>query len=58
MRIRITNPRHVWHMEFEGQEFEVVEGYTPDHPQYPVMTHYGRTWFDVEAVTVVEEDQS
>ena len=56
MRIRITNPTHFWHHEFIDQEFEVCEGYTPDHHQYPVMTQYGRTWFDVNSVTVVEGD--
>lgn len=55
MRIKITHPRHAWHKAFEGQEFEVCEGYDPRHPQYPVMTAQGRTWFDEEAVTVVED---
>ena len=54
MRIKITNPEHDWHYAFLNQEFEVCEGYTPEHPQYPVMTKHGRTWFDVSAVTVLE----
>jgi hypothetical protein len=55
MRIKITNPQFGWHREFVDQEFEVCEGYDPNHPQYPVMTSYGRTWFNVAAVTVIEE---
>jgi hypothetical protein len=55
MRIKITNPQHAWHLEYSDQEFEVCEGYNPEHPQYPVMTNCGRTWFNAEAVTVIEE---
>lgn len=53
MRIKITTPKHVWHKAFEGLEFEVCDGYNPKHPQYPVMTKCGRTWFDEDAVTVI-----
>lgn len=54
MRIKITEPKHSWHIEFFEQEFEVTDAYNPNHPQYPVMTKYGQTWFDVDAVTVLE----
>lgn len=55
MRIKITDPYIGWHHEFADQEFEVCEGYDPNHHQYPVMTKYGRTWFNEDAVTVVEQ---
>lgn len=55
MKIRITKPQHLWHHEFRGKIFEVCEGYNPNHPQYPVMTKYGRTWFDFDACTIIEE---
>lgn len=54
MKIKITNPVHFWHEAFRDMEFEVCEGYDPDHSQYPVMTRFGRTWFDIEAATVIE----
>lgn len=54
MRIKITSPQHHWHRVFKDQEFEVCEGYDPNHPQYPVMTSMGRTWFNENAVTVLE----
>ena len=56
MRIKITKAKHHWHHQFLNQEFEVCEGYDRTHPQYPVMTYYGRTWFDVDAVTVMENN--
>jgi hypothetical protein len=57
MRIKITNPKYGWHTAFYNQVFEVCEGNDlPDHHQYPVMTRYGRTWFDKDAVTVLESD--
>ena len=55
MKIKITNPIHFWHEAFRDQVFEVCEGYDPKHPQYPVMTSAGRTWFNLEAVTIIEE---
>lgn len=54
-RIKITNPQFAWHQAFAGREFEVCEGFNPEHPQYPVMTSQGRTWFNADAVTVIEE---
>lgn len=57
MRIKITKPKHSWHIEFFEQEFEVCEGFNPEHPQYPVMTKYGRTWFDSDAVTVLSDTE-
>lgn len=55
MKIKITNPTLCWHHAFRDREFEVCEGYDPKHHQYPVMTAAGRTWFNKNAVTVIEE---
>lgn len=54
MKIKITKPKHAWHHAFKDHEFEVCDGYNPNHHQYPVMTSCGRTWFDKDAVTVIE----
>lgn len=55
MRVKVTDPKYSWHLDFYDQEFEVcVECMVEGHHQYPVMTRYGQTWFDKDAVTVVE----
>ena len=55
MKIMITNPKFPWHEEFKNRVFDVaMDSYNPNHHQYPVMTQYGRTWFDNDAVTIIE----
>jgi len=51
----IPGKGHFWYEEFHDKILEVCEGYDPDHDQLPTMTDDGRTWFNCDAVEILED---